>query len=310
MGAGVHHRAALAAVLAGALGCGDDAPATAPRRAAGPLDWTARPAGAADIVVAQVDGRPVYASCVAAQAAGRGLDVRGALDECVGFELLAGAAAARGLAADPEVADAARDAGAVRLIDREFRDRYRTWSDLPSELTGPELEKYAWRMNRPESRASFLVRVEVATPGGADDVAAARAVAAAHAKVGGRADLFGPDVQAAVEEAVRAHAPHLKVVGVRPDPTARDAGLMPYYREAIFALPAIGHVTQPIRSNWGWDLIVWTDVRKPAPMTRADLAAELFEPTRQRFFLAWTDRLMRGHDVAVADAASLRKVWK
>jgi len=55
------------------------------------------PAGPGDAVVATVGGRPVWASCVAAQAARGTRTRRAALGECVDFELLAQAAEARGV---------------------------------------------------------------------------------------------------------------------------------------------------------------------------------------------------------------------
>lgn len=313
-------RAALSlVVLAAACGGGGGA-RSAPART-GPVDPTAAAAGPDDVVVARVDGRPVYGSCVAAQAAAHRLDRRAALDECVAFELLAGAASARGLAADPEVAAAARAAAATRLVDVEFSARYRQWSDLPAQLTGPALEQNAARMNRPESRASFLVRLEIGDgdAGGPLDLAAGEAIARAYQTLAARADLFPPDVEAAAKAAASAD-PALaaamarpdattKVVGVRPDPTAADAGLREYYRKALFAIPAIGQVAPPVRSPWGWDLILWTDVRKPPPMTRDQLAASLFEGLRVRWFGIWSTGLAKQHRITVADEATLQKLW-
>ena len=163
------------------------------------------------------------------------------------------------------------------------------------------------RMVRPESRASYLVRIEIdqATAGGPVDLAAGDAIQAGYAAISARQDLFPPDVLAAVETAARARAtiPPLKAIGVAPDPTAADAGLRPYYRSALFAIPAIGQVAPPQRSPWGWDLILWTDVRRPPPLTRELLAAQLFELVRQNFFLTWVAGLEKQHAVTRVEAA-------
>ena len=302
----------IPAVLLAACGGGST---SAPPARTGPVDPTATAAGPDDVIVARVDGRPVWGSCVAAQAAAHRLDRTAALDQCIALELLAGAAVARGLAADPDVAEARREAAAARLVDREFRARYQRWDDLPASITEPVLARNADRMVRPESRASFLVRIEVPqdAAGGPIDLAAGEAIAAAYAAVGARHDLFGPDVQAAVEtaaaarprlqDALAAPGTKTKIVGVRPDPTAADAGLREYYRKALFAIPAIGQLAPPQRSPWGWDLILWTDVRKPPPLTRDTLAAQLFEPLRQQYFLTWIAGLEQQHTITRYEAA-------
>src|SRR5260221_9043696 len=83
-----------------------------------PPSVQARPAGPDDLVVARVDGRPIYGSGVQAQAAAFHLDAHPALDQCIGFELLAGAADARGLRGDPHVADTLRREMVRGLIER------------------------------------------------------------------------------------------------------------------------------------------------------------------------------------------------
>jgi|GEM_PF-1214177 len=313
-------RAGVLAVWLAACGGGGGS-ASAPT-ATGPLDPTATAAGPDDAIVARVDGRPVWGSCVAAQALAHRLDRPAALAECIELELLAGAATARGLDADADVVAAARAAAATRLVDREFTDRYQTWADLPTSITTRALQENASRMDRPESRASYLVRIEIgqADAGGPLDLAAGTAIGEVYVAIGGRHDLFPQDVLAPVEAAVAA-APGLRdaaarpgatlrVVGVRPDPTREDEGLREYYRKALFALPAIGQLAPPIRSPWGWDLILWTDVRKPPPMTRDQLADELFPTMRVRFFGQWSTEIARQHQVAIlATEDTLRALW-
>ena len=252
-------RAVLVVAVLGLAACGGGSTSAPPRT--GPIDPTATPAGPDDAIVARVDGRPVYASCVAAQARAHRVDRAAALAQCVDFELLAGVATRRGLTADPEVAEAGRAAAAVRLVDREFSARYRTAADLPASVMDPVLAQHADRMDRPESRASWLVRLELdaADRGTPLEDAAAKVFAAAYAKLGARDDLFPADVERAVREAA-AQNPVIaaaldrpdtttRIASVRPDPTQVDFGLQPYYRHALFAIPRIGMVAPPIRSK-------------------------------------------------------------
>src|SRR5687768_16245068 len=62
-----------------------------------------------DMQVATVNGKPVWGSCVAAQAS-RGVSKQMALQQCIDFELLAQAAEARGFATDPDVHVETREA--------------------------------------------------------------------------------------------------------------------------------------------------------------------------------------------------------
>ncbi|HWU88103.1 MAG TPA: hypothetical protein VN253_12540, partial [Kofleriaceae bacterium] len=89
--------------------CGGAAEAP-PRARAGAAPAVSPPEGREDAAVASVNGRPVWGSCVAHQAARGAASREAALAECIDFELLAQAAEARGLAADPEVGEAARRA--------------------------------------------------------------------------------------------------------------------------------------------------------------------------------------------------------
>lgn len=300
-------RGLLAAMVLAA--CGGSGGGGAPAAPAGPPDLTARPAGPDDLVVARVDGRPVYASCVAAQARGRHVDRATALADCVDLELLAGAAMARGLDRDPAVAAAGREAAATRLIDREFSGRYRTWNDLPAGYRDPLLAKNRDRMVRPESRASWLGRVKVskAEAGTARDQLAERAIRAAWDQPHDRAHLFSTDLDRAVHAAAAAVDPTLQVEVAAAPPTARDFGAQKDYREALFTIGAIGMISAPTRTPWGWDLILFTDFRAPPPMTEADLVAKLFPAARRALWTRWSTELAVAHAAKVADDAALRR---
>jgi len=67
------------------LACGGSSEPT--QRPATGVEAIATQQGAGDVIVAQVNGRPVWGSCVTAQS--RGKSKQAALDECVAFELLA-----------------------------------------------------------------------------------------------------------------------------------------------------------------------------------------------------------------------------
>jgi hypothetical protein len=296
-------RAALAclviatAAAASCKGGGERPRAQAAAPALPPIE--ARPASPDDVIVAKVDGRPVYGSCVAAQVAALHEDRRRALDDCVDFELLAGVAAARGVAADAEVVDGYRTGLVNRFVDVEFRQRYRQADDLPPKLLAAAFDKFKWRMHRPAYRYAVYVRAPLdakATP--AEEQAAHALVQEIYAAVGDRNDLFPSDL---FDAALRiANGRKLEAMH-SPFGTAIDGPAAEQFAHPLFALPAIGTVTPPSRTPWGWDLILWVDALTPLESTREEVLAWLFPQLRQGLFDDWVGELVkeRGVDVRV-----------
>lgn len=285
---------ALSTVLAIAA-CGDASP---PRPAA-----TARPlpsleatrAGADDVIVARVNDRPVWGSCVAAQAAATRVDARAALGQCIDLELAAQEAERRGLTGDPAVVEAYDQALASALVEREITDKVKTVADLPPPLVEDTFEKNEWRASRPEYRGSFFARVETTAPEGSPEyVAAEQTARTAHMAIGNRADLFPPDVEAALRAAAR---PDQKVSTGTPDPGTLGEGsrLQKYYHEPLFRIPAIGQVSPPVPGPYGWDLILYTSRLDPFERTRAQVLDELFPAMRIRMFMMWAAQIGKGH---------------
>jgi PPIC-type PPIASE domain len=93
-----------------------------------------------DDVVARVDGRPIHASAVAAQARASGHDARRALDDLIDAEVLAGEAARRGLDRDRDAEEAAEAAAVRRLLATDFEKEV-TASRIPDAVIHRVYEK-------------------------------------------------------------------------------------------------------------------------------------------------------------------------
>jgi hypothetical protein len=257
----------------------------------------ARPRAIDDPIVAKVDGRPIYGSCVAAQAAALHEDRKRALDDCIGFELLAGAAAARGVTRDPDVKDGYRRALVSRYVDAEFTARVTTWDDLPADLRDTAFHKLAWRMHRPEYRFAVYVRAPLgdqATP--ADDAAARALIEQIYDRLKDREDLFPVDLYATADE----------VAGNRrvdksgsPYGTGLDGPGDKTFTQPLFAIPAIGQVAPPARTKWGWDLILWVDTMPPLELSADELKQQLFPDLRRAYFDRWVQDVARAQHVEV-----------
>lgn len=275
------------AALAGA--CGQGAPE--PVRAGGPLVPAASPpAGPGDEIVATVDGRPVWASCVAAQAARGARTARAALDECIDFELLAQAALARaeGRAPDPALAEAQRTALVSRLVATDLEARYRTPDDLRAEVAR-EVARFADQLELPELRASAFARVEV--PAGAPPAAdaAARAVAEQIAgALAGEAGLLPIHLREAADRIGAGSGQRVTHGSFR---VATREGVVPPYGAALFAIPEAGRIAAPARTPWGWDVILLTQLVAPQVHTRDEIAARVFPDVRRRQFYRWVNQI-------------------
>jgi hypothetical protein len=250
---------------------------------------------AEDLEVANVNGRPVWASCVAAQAraittASRTPDQRrhAALDQCIAFELLAQAAEARGLAAAREVADAVRAASVNRLVATGFEQRYRTPADLaqPIDLV---ISRNAWRMHIVQLRSSTFARFVV--PKDAPPALESRAHALADrlaAELAGETGLYNVHLTDTARRIAAGSDIKLDTSDVKP--THQDDLVAPY-AAALYAIPEVGRITPAVRTPWGWDVVLWTGGVEPKETSREAFAAELFPEVRRRQFQLWVTQL-------------------
>jgi hypothetical protein len=251
---------------------------------------------AGDLEVARVNGRSVWASCVAAQAqtidAARAPDrIRGeALDQCIAFELLAQAAEARGLAAAPEVSQAARTAAVDRLIEADFEQRYRTPDDLKPAVDAV-MKRNEWRLHVPELRSSAYARFVV--PKDAPPELDARAHALADrlaAQLAGEAGLYSVHLSEAAHRIAAGTDVKLETADVNPTERGR---LVDSYATALYTLPAVGRTSQAVRTDWGYDVVLWTGGIAAAERTRDEVVAELFPELRRHQFQLWAAQLAR-----------------
>lgn len=274
--------------------CGGTSSGPPPAQVQAAISAVAPQASAADLEVARVAGRPVWGSCVVEQATRHHVTREQALDQCIAFELLAQEAERRGLATHPEVVEATRTAMVSRVVATAFEDAYRTPADLGEFMT-KLVDKNAWRMHRPDLRASSYVRVTVAKQAPADVEAKARAtaqaIADALANETGLTDLhFVELANRAAAGATIEHAPVPQTTADRLDKS---------YSEVLFAIPEVGRTAGPVRTPWGYDVILWTGGLPPKETTREELEAEMFSDVRRAYFPVWVAELVKERDIVI-----------
>ncbi len=282
-------RAAVAiAVVAACAGTPPVAPTGAP------AGMTATRAGSDDEIVAQVNGRPVWASCVAIQAArahkpsgDRAARLRAATDECIAFELLAQAAERRQLASDPEVALATRTALVNAVLANEWETKFTT-----REAFGPAWDPLVARnmefVSHPEARASAYVRVVVPEHAPTEQDAAAHDIAEKIAvALAPEQGLMDPQFFELAQRAAEGH-PLFHQAG--PPFYANEIHLDAMYAKALFEISDIGRTTpHAVRTSLGWDVILWTyDVPAAAP-TPAEIEADMMPGVQHVYFAKWVD---------------------
>lgn len=296
-------RCAQALWLLGLVACGapdpGEAPGKAPAAPAAPDRAlpVAAPAGRA--VVAEVNGAPVYEDCVAIQAAAHGIDRRAALDQCIDFELLAQEAARRGLAADPEVQWTRKAESVRRLIDDAFLARYPDPDSVDPSQLQPIYDQHRIRYQRPELRETVYARAPAAEAehpaGSPGDVAARALMEEVHAALAGRRDVTAEDL----EQAARAADPAATVEVARVRPFHRQGAIVKPFLDATFAIPEAGMVSPPVRTSWGWDVILLARIHPAVDMSIDEVKPELFEILRRRLYTQWVEGLVERADTRI-----------
>jgi len=280
-------------------------PTTVPVAAAITLD--PRPA-ADDDIVATVDGHPIYASCVVAQAASEHLDKQAALRECIDFELLARTADKRGLTRDPDVVDAWRQAIASAFVDHEYEHKLVHASDFPIYDQVYKLREI--RIRHDEFRGYTFVRIPV--PPGADDKAhaAAAKIAAGLAGEAGLVESVFDDIADRIATADGfSFAAGTLTKAPSQVPTLRDAFAdNKDFGDALFAIPEIGRTSRPAHTKYGWDVILLTDIVPAASATDAEVEAKLVPEARRAYFDHWVDNLGPKHEKIEANLPALENL--
>jgi hypothetical protein len=281
-------------VLALTAACGGTASAP-PAPVAVAISAIAPPASAADLEVARVNGRPVWASCIGEQLERHAsLNRDTALQECIAFELMAQEAEKRHLDTFSEVTDATRTSMVSRFIETAFEAKYKTPADLGEFMT-KILDKESWRLSRPELRGSTYIRLPVAKDAAPEVDAQAKATAQKIADA--LANESGLSSSTFIELAQRA------VPGVTFEqsevPAKPAIGLDKIYGDALFAVPEVGKASGLVRTQWGYDIILWTGGLEAKETTRDELAHELFPEIRRAYFAVWVGQIVKERGVQI-----------
>jgi len=287
-------RAFAVLVCGGLVACGGGGTPSAPKAS---TTIVAPPASPDDVQVATVNGRPVWGSCVARQASsGKAREV--AVRECIDFELLSQLAEERALASDPEVREALHTALVDRVVALGYEQKFTEPADFGTAMVSAVAARDRQR-SRPAMRSSTYLRVTIDPPTPAQMMdpsdpreAAARAIAERlAAKLAPETGLLSASLLDAAEPfRAEAAAARLKI-DHSDTPFYAAVGLDKAYADALFAIAEVGRTSGPVRTPWGWDVILYTGAIAPFEQTRDELARELLPAVKREYFPVWVKQL-------------------
>jgi hypothetical protein len=283
--------AALLAVALAAPGCGGH------KAEGGGPEARLRPE---DVAVAAVDGVPISASRLAAHARATGLPPRAALDDLVGFELLAQAAARRGLAASPEVAEARARELARRIIQLEFEAHARP-EDIPEADLRREYERNRRYFEHPEIRNVVTVLFH-AKKGQATPAEDAKAKASAQELAARWRAEHPADANAAraIAETYYGHLPNVRMDQFN---FVRGTEGEAEWIKAVMTMHEPGAVSSALRTRYGWHVIYLASFHAATHTPEAEalqtIRREMHPVWQRAAFSRYVDEVAGRHQVEI-----------
>jgi len=242
-----------------------------------------------DVVVATVDGRPIFAGDVARQARAEGVDRKAALDALVDAEVLAGEAARRGFDRDLEVRDETKGALVRRYLKLGFEPTLSP-KDVPEPVVRREYQRNLAYLNHGVYADVWHMLVPVTAKATPEEKQAARAKAEELAKKAKGLSLdefkkLGSDAGLRVEEVV----------------SARDGWVEKPFSEASFELKQPGDTSGVVTTSFGYHVIYLVRFIPAEHVTLAEatpkLRQDLFPELLKRSFAKLVDEAMGRHKI-------------
>lgn len=309
-------RAAL--VLLCSLACQCSESEEGKRRARDQAELLRSRSRADDVVVATVDGVPIHASEVAAQARKMGTDRKQALQDLIAFELLAAEAQRRGLHDAREVTQEGKRVSVQEYLAATFEKDY-TKKDVPEEELRAAYEKAKARYVHPELRKSVHILIVVDDPAKgpakepADKTLDAKARSIAN-RVRELARAEAKDSASFLELAERvkteigdAAAPlQIRAENLPPVPVNSLEGP---FAEVLFRMRP-NTISEPLRTRYGWHVIYLESIDRARDLSfkavRNEILEEIWPDQRSKAYDRFVEQLLTGHQI-VRNPAPLKK---
>lgn len=284
-------------------GCGSRSKPAPPPESAGDLTIKV-PADA--VIVAEVNGVPIYGDCVATQVEhGKADTTTEALQQCVDFELLAQEAYARGYLRGRELVELRKREATRAFMEAEFASKFSTPADVPETELRRWYERAKPRYVHGEIRKIYFVRARFppkTPPGSAADWQARSLINEIAYELRGerffwwRRPRHDLSRNAMVFLTRRAAGERYVEIPGAGHSFARYGPVEIPFRKASFAIERVGQVSPPVRMRDGWAIILLEHIEPPrnTPFeeAKADLSKFLFQSSRGAAFLRWAEQFI------------------
>jgi peptidyl-prolyl cis-trans isomerase C len=263
-----------------------------------------------DIVVATVDGVPIHARDVAAQARRKHVDRKEALQDLIEFELLAAEAQRRGLHDSREVIQEGKRTSVQQYLAATFEKDF-TRSDVPEHELRAAYEKAKAEYVHPELRKSVHILVVTGDPNAKTPVdktldAQARSIAN---RVRDLARSDAKDAASFLELAERVKkelgdpkAPQIRAENLPPTPVTQLEGP---FAEVLFRMTP-NTVSDPVRTRYGWHVIYLESIDRardlPFKAVRNEILEKIWPDQHSKAFQQFVEDLASGHQIVRNDA--------
>lgn len=243
--------------------------------------------------VARVNGVAISIDAVAEVARALKVQPRVALDRLIGEQLLVEEAQRRGLDKAKAVETTARQAAVQTLLEREI-ETIAVSEDAITERYEAQRERFV----KPERRKSLHILVSLGR-----DVSETRAAAGQALAAGILAELTAASDPKQVWERYRSvrELDGFTIKAEDVPAAARADGFAPEYLDGLFSIAAPGVVPTPIRTDFGWHVLLVTAIvpaeTTPLEQARVTLRNELLQSVRAAGLEALVEKVTRAHRV-------------
>jgi parvulin-like peptidyl-prolyl isomerase len=255
-------------------------------------------AAVSDDVVSTVDGARIAATEVSALARAGGLSTAAALARLEAERLLAQEAARRGYDSHAQTRSVGRQALVQALLSRDIESQ----SVDEDEIRAAYAREHT-RFETPEKRTATHLLAFLPKGASAEQDRAAREFC----EMASRELRNASDRQATLAQ-LRTTQSALFAVKVEDLPAvANDKSFVPEFQRALFSVPAPGVVEAPVKTEFGWHVIIVTAIQPATHLSlesaRPQLRQELAVRKRKQALEALLAKLRRGTPVQFSASA-------
>ena len=228
------------------------------------------PAHDVEEVVARVGGRPIGASDVAARMQQVGMGPEAALELLVDESLLVAEARRRGLV---ESADEERalERLMVRAMLHDFESEL-TPESISTKEVRADFEEHRDKFDVPERRASWHILVKDSSEAGRKR---AQSILAEVRRAEDPKTVYRRYEAGDEEVDIEVKAEELPAISMKD-------GLEKPYKDALFSAKTAGLINSPVKTTYGWHVLVLTEILPEETRTLEELEAEIRERLSQK----------------------------